>query len=129
MKLDKLSEAHSKIRQYCIDHYITLVYPRELSACSMCRQQGKHIYMGNIENPDILIAAFCHEVGHIELEKSRKFRKVISKIPKLQLEIMAWNKGLEIMYNNFNITINNDIYQYMRGGLDSYANLKEEEFI
>ena len=30
------------------------------------------------------------------------------------------NKGLEIMYNNFNMTITDDIYQYMRDGLDSY---------
>ena len=120
MKLDKLSDAHTKIRQYCIDHYITLIYPRELSACSMCRQQGKHIYMGNIENPNVLIAAFCHEVGHIELEKSKKIRKIIPKIPKLQLEIMAWNKGLEIMYNSFNMTLTDDIYQYMSDALNSY---------
>ena len=121
-KTDDLDSTILKIIKYCKENEIDLVYPnKRLSMCSACEQYGNTILLGRYSRADVQLAAFCHEVGHVQLEKSRKFRKEMYSIPMIQVEIMAWDLGLEIFRKVFKMSINNYIYSYMKDCLDNYA--------
>lgn len=113
--------AESCIRDYARKHRIVLLYPDPNPGRNRGGQFRRHVWLGEFDKGDDLLAAFFHEVGHIIDVRREKNR--YHDMPILEHELRAWTFGFEEMHG-YSFSPTRRMCRYMMEKLNTYN--KEE---
>ena len=83
---------------------------------------GSTIFLNAFDDPELELAAFFHELGHIELERSPYFHQKVT-FCKISQEALAWEIGFSLaMAEGYNWEYHSKQKCYARDRLKSYVN-------
>jgi hypothetical protein len=87
---------------------------------------GSTIFLNEFDDPGIELAAFFHELGHVEVSRSPYFRGDQS-VCKLSQEALAWEVGFTLARKEgYNWDYYSKQYNYARRCLKSYLHYERD---
>lgn len=85
---------------------------------------GKDIFLGTFDNPEIMMAAFLHELGHIKTNVSMK--RWLWRGSYILREFKAWDKAMDLAWKN-KIALDDNIWAWGYTQALTYAFWYENE--